>query len=79
MLIFRRNARFVKESGPRSPFTPRRLYPFTRPAMRTARLLGTGRSFYHVMSRVVDRRMVFEAKDKEIFRKILRNQGLRVR
>ena len=36
--------------------------------MRTARLLGTGRSFYHVMSRVVDRRMVFEAKDKEIFR-----------
>jgi len=42
--------------------------------MRTARLLGTGRSFYHVMSRVVDRRMVFEAKDKEIFRKILRNQ-----
>jgi putative transposase len=43
-------------------------------AMRTARLLGTGRSFYHVMSRVVDRRMVFEPKDKEIFRKILRNQ-----
>jgi putative transposase len=42
--------------------------------MRTARLLGTGRSFYHVMSRVVDRRMVFEGKDKEIFRKILRNQ-----
>lgn len=42
--------------------------------MRTARLLGTGRSFYHVMSRVVDRRMVFEAKDKEVFRKILRNQ-----
>jgi hypothetical protein len=42
--------------------------------MRTARLLGTGRSFYHVMSPVVDRRMVFEAKDKEIFRKILRNQ-----
>jgi putative transposase len=42
--------------------------------MRTARLLGTGRSFYHVMSRVVDRRRVFEAKDKEIFRKILRNQ-----
>jgi REP element-mobilizing transposase RayT len=41
--------------------------------MRTARLLGEGRSFYHVMSRVVDRRMVFEAKDKEIFRKIMRN------
>ena len=50
--------------------------------MRTTRLLGTGRSFYHVMSRVVDRRRVFEAKDKEIFRKILRNQeaftGVRV-
>ena len=42
--------------------------------MSTARILGTGRSFYHVMSRVVDRRRVFEAKDKEIFRKILRNQ-----
>lgn len=50
--------------------------------MRTARLLGEGRSFYHVMSRVVDRRMVFKAKDKEVFRKILRNQeafsGVRV-
>ncbi len=43
-------------------------------AMRTSRLLGEGRSFYHVMSRVVDRRRVFEAKDKEVFRKILRNQ-----
>ena len=42
--------------------------------MRSARLLGTGRSFYHVISRVVDRRKVFEAKDKEIFRRILRNQ-----
>ncbi len=34
------------------------------------------------MSRVVDRRMVFEARDKEVFRKILRNQeaftGVRV-
>jgi len=50
--------------------------------MRTARLLGEGRSFYHVMSRVVDRRMVFEPKDKEVFRKIMRNlevfTGLRV-
>ncbi|MDF1824052.1 MAG: transposase [Verrucomicrobiales bacterium] len=41
--------------------------------MRTARLLGEGRSFYHVVSRVVDRRMVFEPTDKEIFRKIMRN------
>ena len=50
--------------------------------MRTARLLGKGRSFYHVMSRVVDRRKVFDARDKEVFRKILRNQeafsGVRV-
>ena len=42
--------------------------------MRTARLLGIGRCFYHVISRVVDRRQVFEARDKEIFRRILRNQ-----
>lgn len=50
--------------------------------MRTARLLGEGRCFYHVVSRVVDRRRVFEARDKEVFRKILRNQeafsGVRV-
>jgi hypothetical protein len=50
--------------------------------MRTSRLLGEGRSFYHVMSRDVDRRMVFKARDKEVFRKILRNQeavtGVRV-
>lgn len=50
--------------------------------MQTSRLLGSGRSFYHVISRVVDRRRVFEARDKEIFRKILRNQeaftGVRV-
>lgn len=50
--------------------------------MRTARLLGEGRSFYHVMSRVVDRRKVFTARDKEVFRRILRNQeafsGVRV-
>lgn len=42
--------------------------------MRTARLLGDGRSYYHVVSRVVDRRMVFQGRDKEVFRKILRNQ-----
>ncbi len=50
--------------------------------MRTARLLGQSRSFYHVTSRVVDRRKVFEALDKEVFRKVLRNQeafaGVRV-
>ena len=41
--------------------------------MRQARLLGEGRSFYHVVSRVVDRRMVFGARENEVFRKILRN------
>jgi len=50
--------------------------------MRTARLLGEGRSFYHVMSRVVDRQMIFEPKDKEVFRKIMRTlerfSGVRV-
>jgi len=50
--------------------------------MRQSRLLGLGRSYYHVVSRVVDRRRVFEARDKEVFRKILRNQeaftGVRV-
>ena len=50
--------------------------------MRTARLVGSGIAFYHIISRVVDRRMVFQGKDKEIFRKILRNQevfsGVRV-
>lgn len=51
-------------------------------SMRTSRLLGEGHSFYRVMSRVVDRRMVFKAREKEVFRKILRNQeaftGVRV-
>jgi REP element-mobilizing transposase RayT len=50
--------------------------------MPNARIFGSGRSFYHVISRVVDRRRVFEARDKEIFRRILRNQeaftGVRV-
>jgi len=36
------------------------------------RILGEGRSFYHCVSRVVDRRFVFENKDKAVFRKILR-------
>jgi len=40
--------------------------------MRALRLLGEGRSFYHVISRVVDRRRVFEARDMEVFRKMMR-------
>ena len=50
--------------------------------MRALRLLGDGRSFYHCISRVVDRRKVFEGRDKEVFRKIMRNlerfMGVRV-
>lgn len=50
--------------------------------MNSIRLLGEGRSFYHCISRVVDRRMVFEAKHKEVFRKVMRNleafMGVRV-
>jgi len=40
--------------------------------MSAPRLLGEGRSFYHCVSRVVDRRFVFESRDKAVFRRILR-------
>lgn len=40
--------------------------------MRHKRLLGSGKSFYHVISRVVDKRLVFGGREKEVFRKILR-------
>jgi putative transposase len=50
--------------------------------MRSLRLLGNGRSFYHCISRVVDKRKIFEGRDKEVFRKIMRNlerfMGVRV-
>jgi len=50
--------------------------------MRPLRLLGEGKSYYHCISRVVDRRKVFQARDKEIFRRIMRNlerfMGVRV-
>ena len=46
------------------------------------RILGEGTCFYHVVSRVVDRRRVFGDREKEVFRKLLRNQeaftGVRV-
>lgn len=46
------------------------------------RILGEGTCYYHVVSRVVDRRRVFGDREKEVFRKILRNQeaftGVRV-
>jgi len=41
--------------------------------MRTARLLGEGRSFYHCVSRVVGREIVFKDKDKAVFRKMMRS------
>jgi putative transposase len=36
------------------------------------RITGNGTSFYHCVSRVVDRRFVFQADEKEVFRSILR-------
>ena len=36
------------------------------------RITGTGTSYYHCISRVVDRRFVFQADEKEVFRSILR-------
>ncbi len=41
--------------------------------MRVPRIKESGEGFYHTMSRVVDRRMVLDDKEKERFRKLLRN------
>jgi len=40
--------------------------------MRSPRLLGEGTTYHHCISRVVDRRIVFHATEKEAFRSILR-------
>ncbi len=40
--------------------------------MRTARIVEDGAAYYHVMSRVVDRRRVFDEGEKELFRKTMR-------
>ena len=41
--------------------------------MRTARIVEEGAAYYHVMSRVVDRRRVFSSNwEREGFRKIMR-------
>jgi len=40
--------------------------------MRTARIVGEGASYYHCMSRVIDRRMILNRDEKERFRKIMR-------
>jgi len=46
-------------------------FRYRRP-MSTPRFLGEGRSFYHCVSRVVDRRFVFADDEKRVFRRILR-------
>jgi len=50
--------------------------------MRGLRILIDGKSYYHCISRIVDRRKIFEGRDKEVFRKIMRNlerfMGVRV-
>ena len=40
--------------------------------MRTARIVEAGAAYYHVLSRVVDRRFVFDEGEKERFRKTMR-------
>ena len=40
--------------------------------MRTARIKEENGGFYHVLSRVVDRRMVLDDDEKERFRKLMR-------
>jgi REP element-mobilizing transposase RayT len=40
--------------------------------MRTARIVEDGAAYYHMMSRVVDRRRVFDDGEKELFRKTMR-------
>ena len=35
--------------------------------MRQARLRGEGQSYYHCISRVVDRRYIFQDEEKELF------------
>jgi putative transposase len=40
--------------------------------MREARILGVEGSYYHVVSRVVDRRLVFRKEEKEVIRRMLR-------
>ena len=40
--------------------------------MRTARIVEAGAAYYHILSRVVDRRMVFDEGEKALFCKTLR-------
>lgn len=41
-------------------------------AMRTSRIVEDGPACYHILSRVVDRRMIFDSEEKERFRTLLR-------
>jgi putative transposase len=40
--------------------------------MRVARILGEGEAFYHILSRIVDRRLILDDTEKERFRRIMR-------
>ena len=40
--------------------------------MRRARIVEEGAAYYHLISRVVDRQMVFNPDEKERFRKLMR-------
>ena len=40
--------------------------------MRVARIIGEGESFYHILSRIVDRRLILDDIEKERFRRLMR-------
>ena len=40
--------------------------------MRVARVLGEGEALYHIISRIVDRRLILDDAEKERFRRIMR-------
>lgn len=40
--------------------------------MRVARILGEGEAFYHILSRIVDRRLILDDAEKERFRLLMR-------
>jgi len=40
--------------------------------MRVARILGEGEAFYHILSRIVDRRLILDDTEKERFRRMMR-------
>ena len=40
--------------------------------MRVARIIGEGEAFYHILSRIVDRRLILDDVEKERFRRLMR-------